>query len=357
MDIRSFFGASSSKSAPIASSSESEHSDSDSEAECLEPSPPKKHCVSPTVPEKRCTKSRPLSSKWKYNKKWEEDFPWLEYDEDYRGAFCKFCRKRGKSLQRTGGAWITTPFKNWKKATEKMRAHSKSDVHIQSCDAELAATRAMKEGSIIQQLQHTGEQEKMKNRTAIKALLRCTHFLAQNHIAHTTNFDKLIDLVVCCGGEDIKWFIESAGRNATYTSKDAVVEFVEAIGQWVEESLLKRLQAPFYSLMADECTDISTVEELSVFCRWIEDGLPVEHFMEIVPLKKADAATIYSTLVDCLKQKNIQLSKLVGMGFDGAATFSGGKNWRSEPTEETFTTRCVCALSLPSTSTCVCSSC
>ena len=47
--------------------------------------------------------------------------------------------------------------------------------------------------------------------------------------------------------------------------------------------------------------------------------------MEIVLLKKADAATIYSTLVDYLKQNNIQLSKLVGMGFDGAATFSGDK--------------------------------
>ena len=160
-----------------------------------------------------------------------------------------------------------------------MTAHSQSDVHMQSCEAELAATRAMKEGSIIQQFQHVGEQEKLKNRVAIKALLRCTHFLAQNHIAHTTNFDQLIDLVVCCGDDNLKRFIETIGRNATYTSKDAVIEFVEAIGQWVEESLLRRLhQAPFYSLMADECTDISTVEELSIFCRWIEDGLPVEQF-------------------------------------------------------------------------------
>ncbi len=35
-------------------------------------------------------------------------------------------------------------------------------------------------------------------------------------------------------------------KHATYTSEDAVVEVVEAIGQWVEESLLKRLhQTPF----------------------------------------------------------------------------------------------------------------
>ena len=115
-----------------------------------------------------------------------------------------------------------------------MRAHSQSDVHMQSCEAELAAITAMKEGSIIQQLQHVGEQEKLKNRTAIKAFLRCTHFLARNHIAHTTNFDKPIELVVCCCGDDLKRFIEIARRNAIYTSKDAVIEFVEAIGQWVE---------------------------------------------------------------------------------------------------------------------------
>ena len=123
----------------------------------------------------------------------------------------------------------------------------------------------------------------------------------------------------------MRLFIERAGRNAVYTSKDAVVEFVAALGQWVEESLLKCLyQAQYFSLMADECTDITTIEELSVFCRWVEDGLPVEHFVEIVSLKKADAKTIktiYETLVECLKKKNIQHSRLIGMGFDGAATF------------------------------------
>ena len=68
----------------------------------------------------------------------------------------------------------------------------------------------------------------------------------------------------------------------------AVVEFIESLGTWVEESILKRLQkAAMYSLMADECTDIANVEELSVFCRWEEGGVPVECFLEIIPLKKA----------------------------------------------------------------------
>jgi len=31
--------------------------------------------------------------------------------------FCKVCRKRGISLEKTGGAWISKFFKDWKKAT------------------------------------------------------------------------------------------------------------------------------------------------------------------------------------------------------------------------------------------------
>lgn len=325
MTLRQFFGVSS---AVSGSKDDSEPEPEDSDSDFLEPPSPKQQCPSSSSFQheqvQRRAKSHPISSRRKYNKKWEKEFPWLEYDEDHQGAFCKFCRKRGRSHDKTGGAWITKPFNNWKKAIEKMRAHSKSDGHIQSCEAEITATRGR---SVMQQLQEVGERDRLNNRAAIKALLRCTHFLARHHIAHTTNFSELVDLVVSCGGEDLRLFIERAGRNATYTSKDAVIDFIEAIGQWVEESLLKRLhQARYFSLMADECTDISTVEELSVFCRWVEDGQPVEHFIEIISLQKADAETIYGTLVQCLKKKSIEVSKLVGMGFDGAATFSGKHN-------------------------------
>ena len=106
----------------------------------------------------------------------------------------------------------------------------------------MEASRARKEGSIISQLQNVGEQQRLQNKKAIKALIRCTHFLAHQHIAHTTNFDKLVGLVVNCGRETLQTFLDRAEGNAMYTSKIAVVEFVNALGTWVEESLLKRLK-------------------------------------------------------------------------------------------------------------------
>ena len=54
-------------------------------------------------------------------------------------------------------------------------------------------------------------------------------------------------------------------------------------GQWLtlskhlehgKESILKRLlKATVFSVMADECSDITAVEELSVFSRWEEMAL------------------------------------------------------------------------------------
>ena len=78
--------------------------------------------------------------------------------------------------------------------------------------------------------------------------------------------------------------------------------------------------------MADECVYVANIEELSVYCRWIENGVPVEHFMEILPLKKTNAQSIYSMLLDWLKKKDLQCSKLIGISFDGAATFAGKKS-------------------------------
>ena len=294
-DIRSFFGSAPSSPATSLEVSNSSENESDVESSAPKKARTKKH-------------SKPR----KYRKEWEEDFSWLEYDEDCDGAFCSICRKYGKILATTGGVWITTPFTNWKNGVVRMKAHENSDTHIQATQASLALERTRREGSIIQQLQRAESQEKMKNRAAIKALIHCTHFLARNHIAHTTNFDTLVDLVVSCGSETLKYFLE----NATYTSRIAVVGFIEAIGIWVEEVMLNHLQkASYYSIMADECTDISTVEELSVYCHWVENGLPVERFLEIIHLPKGNAETIYSAIVDCLKQKNLQVKKIVGMAL------------------------------------------
>ena len=99
--------------------------------------------------------------------------------------------------------------------------------------------------------------------------------------------------------------------------------------------------------MADECTDTMAVEELSVFCYWEEDGASVKCILDIVSLKKADAESISLALAKCIKDKHLHVGNIVGMGFDGAATFPGKKTgWYSSKTKEACSTCSTCPLSL-----------
>ena len=95
----------------------------------------------------------------------------------------------------------------------------------------------------------------------MKSLVRYTHFLTRHYIPHSSNFIQLVDLVVSCGARELQVFFENASRNAVYTSRGAVVDFIKALLTWVRESILKRLQkASGFVVMEDGCTDM-VVEE------------------------------------------------------------------------------------------------
>ena len=154
--------------------------------------------------------------------------------------------------------WVTKPFQNWKKAVQKMKEQTSSESHLRQVEAELIVSRGE---TVVHQMQRFGDSERSMNRKAIKALLGCTHYLCKQHIPHSSNFSKLIDLIVSCGGKDLEEFVRKAAKNASYTLTDAVSDFVEAIGVWVDELQVNRVSnAPFFSLMADECVDVANIK-------------------------------------------------------------------------------------------------
>ena len=78
------------------------------------------------------SKSHPQSSTQGYSNKWEKEFTCLECSGD-QGAFCKIYKKHGILLERSGGAWMTKSFNNWKKALKKMWTQSVSGSHPVMC--------------------------------------------------------------------------------------------------------------------------------------------------------------------------------------------------------------------------------
>ena len=126
------------------------------------------------------------------------------------------------------------------------------------------------------------------------------------------------------GNELLQNHISEGQLNAQYTPRfSAKVLLIETI-DWIEGKLMYRLQeSPYFSILADECQDISTKEELFICCRWLVNGKPEEQFLTELHVHFTDACTNTEALQSLLQQKPLDLRKLIGQGYDGASTFAG----------------------------------
>ncbi|KAK0144413.1 hypothetical protein N1851_017197 [Merluccius polli] len=69
-----------------------------------------------------------------FQERWYKDFPWLHYDAVQKGVLCFYCMrvyqdKPTPFAVKSEPAFITSGFKNWKKAIEKFKAHESSHTH------------------------------------------------------------------------------------------------------------------------------------------------------------------------------------------------------------------------------------
>ena len=220
--------------------------------------------------------------------------------------------------------------KDWNHATEQLREHNQSKWHR---DAIIHARMAEQgEQQSVLQLQCSAvlkqdEERRAKNRMIIMKLLRSVYFLAKNRLPLTTTFDDMIQLQIENGDEVLKQHVESGPLNAQYTSNYSVVTLLDAIDTWLDKKFVSSLaSSPYFSVLADDCEDISTAEELSICCRWITNGKPEEHFVTLLHITATDSATISNAICSYLESKNLDYHKLVGQGYDGAATFAGEHN-------------------------------
>lgn len=122
--------------------------------------------------------------------------------------------------------------------------------------------------------------------------------------------------------------LKHAKKNATYLSPDIQNELIHLAGLEVREAILDSAKsAQWFSILADECTDVATHEQMSMCIRFVdeESSQPIvrEEFLGFVQMDKTDAASITEAIVEFLKDCNLDMSNLRGQGYDGASVMAG----------------------------------
>lgn len=122
-----------------------------------------------------------------------------------------------------------------------------------------------------------------------------------------------------------------------YLSATIQNEMIESLGTKLETHLLEQIRAsPFFAIIMDTTQDISKVDQLSIVVRYAvitrsENGQPIdievkEVFLGFYAAIKHGAADLVNQVTTLFIDKNIDLKKCVGQGYDGASVMSGVYN-------------------------------
>ena len=114
-------------------------------------------------------------------------------------------------------------------------------------------------------------------------------------------------------------------KGSKYTSPMIQNEILLLMSLQITRGIANDIQkAKFFTIMIDECTDISNHEQLVICIRWVQlDNLDVhEDFIGLYHIDDTSANTLVATIKDCLLRMNLKINRCRGQCYDGAAAMA-----------------------------------
>lgn len=118
---------------------------------------------------------------------------------------------------------------------------------------------------------------------------------------------------------------ETCSSNSKYTSHRIQNELISICGNIICNEIVKCVNDSMtFSLMADESAVTAGKEQLSIGVRYVTQTYDIkEEFLGFVELQKLNAEAIATSIIQFTSRVGLDMSKLVGLGFDGCSTMSG----------------------------------
>ena len=278
---------------------------------------------------------------------WLRQYPWLHYSRHVDGVFCRACAFFGpdKVGGQSAGQFVRKPFNTWAKKTQAMNSHSGSEYHANSLArmSEFVKRYENPSQTIATQLNTQVQKTMEDNRKVIESLLQVVMLCGKQGLAlrghrddnivwtnegeiESDNRGNFIELVRYQAESDevLRHHLQSAPRNAIYTSKTIQNELVHIIGSRIRSDILREIeQAKFYTVIADEVSDVSNKEQLSIAIRYVLNGTVHESFIDFAEVERITGEALASTILHCVQAWGLSLSNMRGQCYDGASNMSG----------------------------------
>ena len=125
---------------------------------------------------------------------------------------------------------------------------------------------------------------------------------------------------------NLKEHLQNAKDNAKYTSPKIQNEIITLCETNIRNKI-KQCMPKYWSLLADETTDCATMEQVSVFARFVNEFHEVcEEFLGFRKVSEMNANAITTALLTAIEEWGLKDLEMVGQGYDGASLMSSSKN-------------------------------
>ncbi len=155
----------------------------------------------------------------------------------------------------------------------------------------------------------------------MKVLLR-QGLALRGHREEEGNLPQLLAMMSSSNSDISSWI-----KEGKYMSHDIVNELISLMGQGVLRQFLAKILKcvpSWYSVIADEATDVSFSEQFNLSIRYVDDDYVInKDSIGLFKLPDTKAETLFSVLKDMLTRCSLPLSLCRGQAYDGAATMQG----------------------------------
>ena len=283
---------------------------------------------------------------------WLSKYNGLVYSESDDGGYCKFCVLFGKCECSVNelGVLVVSPFTNFKKASEKLSEHFinqnlKGKRYHQCAATEAASFISVMECEALRidnRINAERAQRVKENRLKIRSIVETVIFCGRQGIAfrghrddcsdvqddpngNHGNFLALLNFRIQAGDKVLEGHMKNSASNALYTSKTVQNELIVICGDIIRNKILVKVrQAKYFSIIADEATDIANDEQLSICIRYVEEGVPQEKFIAFHEcVSGVTGEALSDNIISNLAVWQLQPHLLRGQAYDGAGAMSG----------------------------------
>ena len=240
---------------------------------------------------------------------WLQTYQWLVYSKSQDGGYCLPCvliATVSLTPFANRGVFVKTPFRRWTKVSEACRGHESLRYHLDAQVAYDAFKRSavQPEETVAAKIDKRRAEVIAKNRALITSIAKTVYLCGKqgialrgrrddsmqtaNPAANHGNFLELLRFRVEAGDLTLQSHVSTHCVNAAYSSKTVQNELIFVIGDHICNKIVTEVkQARYFSILADEVSDVAELEQLSIVLRFVDAELNIrEEFVDFIEVER-----------------------------------------------------------------------